>query len=166
MFRHTLYFFVFMQKTLAMRVLEGHKVTYGVVTYPSTERDAVKVAEWLGAPAGELFKTLVVVRERGKPFLVMIPADEKLNLKKLAKEVGEKKLKMATHQEAEKLTKLQVGGISPLALLNRGFVMLLDEMAQLYDAVYVSAGQRGINLKVPVKGLLTVTNARYVSVID
>ena len=154
------------EKTLAMRVLEGKKVTYEVVTYPDNERDAELIAAYLAVPAGQVFKTLVVARSPGKPLLVMIPAGTQLDLKKLAKAVNEKKLKMATHQEAEQLTGLQVGGISALALLNRGFLILIDQTAQTYSHIFVSAGQRGLNLKVPVTALVQVTGAHYVNVIE
>lgn len=153
-----------MQKTLAMRLLEGKNVDYEAVTYPSSERDATVAAEHLGVPAAQVFKTLVVLRELGKPLLAMIPADRQLDLKKMAKGIGEKKLQMASHDEAEKLTRLQVGGISPLMLLNRGFEMILDENARAFDAIYLSAGKKGINLKVPVDGLLQVTGARVLDV--
>jgi len=154
------------QKTLAMRLLEGKKVPYEVITYPNTERDATAVAHHLGVPPAQVFKTLVVIRERGKPILVMIPADRQLDLKLLAKELNEKKLQMATHQEAEKLTRLQVGGISPLALLNRGFQITIDAAAREHEAIYVSAGEKGINLKVGVADLLRVTGARIVRAAD
>lgn len=150
------------EKTLAMRVLEGQGVAYTPVEYPDTERDAEVVAQHLGVPAGQVFKTLVVTRERGKPFLVMIPADRQLDLKLLAKAVGEKKVSMAGHEEAERLTRLQVGGISPLALLSRPFVILLDQRAREFDEIYVSAGKKGINLRVPVAGLQKVTGAEWV----
>ena len=151
-----------MEKTLAMKVLEGKKVAYEAVTYPDTERDAVQVAAALGVPPGQVFKTLAVVRPSGKPLLVMIPADRQLDLKQVAQAVGEKKLKMATQQEAEQLTGLQVGGISALAVGNRPFVIYLDSAAQAYDHIYISAGKRGINLKVGVKDLVKVTGARWV----
>lgn len=154
------------QKTLAMRLLEGKKVPYEAFTYPESERDATIVARHLGAPAGQVFKTLVVTRERGKPILVMIPADSQLDLKLLAKELGEKKLQMATHQEAEKLTRLQVGGISPLALINKGFQITIDVAAREHEAIYISAGEKGINLKVGVADLLRVTGARVVRAAD
>lgn len=153
-----------MQKTLAMRLLEGKGVQYEAVTYPSSERDATVVAKHLGVPAAQVFKTLVVLREIGKPLLAMIPANRQLDLKKTAKAVGEKKLQMASHDEAEKLTRLQVGGISPLMLLNRGFEMILDENAQAFAAIYLSAGKKGINLRVPVEGLLKVTGARILDI--
>jgi Cys-tRNA(Pro)/Cys-tRNA(Cys) deacylase len=151
-----------MEKTLAMKVLEGKKVAYEVVTYSDTERDAVQVAQALGISPSQLFKTLVVTRPSGKPLLVMLPGDRQLDLKRLAQAVGEKRLKMATHQEAEGLTGLQVGGISALALLHRPFVFYLDTAARDYSHIYVSAGKRGINLKVAVQDLVKVTGARWV----
>jgi Cys-tRNA(Pro)/Cys-tRNA(Cys) deacylase len=150
------------QKTLAMRLLEGKKIPYQVHTYPDSERDAMVVARHLGVPAGQVFKTLVVTRERGKPVLVMIPADSQLDLKQLARELGEKKVQMASHQEAEQLTRLQVGGISPLALLNKGFQITIDAAARQYESIYISAGEKGINLQVGVADLLRITGARVI----
>jgi Cys-tRNA(Pro)/Cys-tRNA(Cys) deacylase len=104
-----------------------------------------------------------VTRERGKPILVMIPADRQLDVKRLASELGEKKLQMATHQEAEHLTRFQVGGISALALINRGFAVTIDTAAQQYEEIYVSAGEKGINLKVAVADIVRLTNAKFVT---
>ena len=148
-----------------MKLLENRKIPFEAVTYPTTERDAEKLAELFGVPAAQVFKSLVVARAgREKPLLVLVPADRQLNLKKLAKAVGAKKLKMATHSEAERMTGLQVGGISPLALLNKGFAMLADRSIEAQTAVFVSSGKRGINLKVGVKELLALVNARLVDV--
>ena len=130
--------------------------------YPPEERDAVQIAETLGMHAREVFKTVVVVRQSGKPMLVMIPSDRQLDLKKLAKAVGEKKVKMATHREAEALTGLQVGGISALALLNRGFAVFADRSAEALETITVSAGQRGLQVKLPADALLTLSQARIV----
>ncbi len=155
-----------MDKTLAMKFLEGKKVPYEVIEYPSTMRDAAEIAALKGIPPGQMYKTLVVQPPAGvpraKPMLVMVSADCQLDLKKLAKEVGAKKLKMATHAEAEALTGLQVGGISPLVLVNKGFAIYLDEAARGHSHIYISAGQKGLNLKVAVKGVLKVTGAGWV----
>jgi len=149
-----------MTKTLAMLVLEGKKIPYEIVTYPDSERDAEKIAVLLQVPGDQLFKSLVVARPPAKPLLVMLPADGQLDLKKLAAFTGDKKLKLAGHQEAEQLTGLKVGGISPLALLNKRFVMLIDATARRYEQIYISAGQRGINLKLPTAALIKLTQAR------
>lgn len=155
-----------MQKTLAMKVLEGKKIPYEPYEYPSSERDAAIIATIFNVPASWVYKTLVIDRPPKKPILAIVAADRRLNLKKLAKVTGDKKLSMATHAEAERLTKLKVGGISPLALLNRGFVMYIDELAKDVEQIFVSAGQKGINLKVDTKGFLKVTKARLAAISD
>jgi Cys-tRNA(Pro)/Cys-tRNA(Cys) deacylase len=156
------------QKTLAMRVLEGQGVPYEVFVFPEEVHDALGVAEHTGYPAESVYKTLVVeVDEPGhKPLLVMIDATSTLNLKKVASAVGVKKAGMARHADAERLTGLQVGGISALALLNKGFDIYIDELATLHEQVLVSAGQRGINLRLPVDDLIRVTGARVIDVVD
>ncbi len=154
------------QKTLAMKLLEGKKVPYETMAYSISLRDAKEVAAALDIPAGEVFKTLVVPRPKpAKPMLVMIPADRQLDLKKLAAAVKAKKLKMATHSEAERLTGLQVGGISALALLNRGFAIFLNESANSLDQVVISAGQRGLQIKLAVADLVVVTGAQFVDAV-
>jgi Cys-tRNA(Pro)/Cys-tRNA(Cys) deacylase len=158
------------EKTLAMKVLEGKKISYEPVPYPNHMRDAEEIAVVLNVPAAQLFKTLVVLPpgttgKATKPLLVIIPADGQLELKKLAKEVGAKKLAMASHKEAEAMTGLQVGGISALALLNKGFVIYLDASAQAFEAIYVSAGQKGLDVKLAVADLVKVTGARVADVV-
>jgi Cys-tRNA(Pro)/Cys-tRNA(Cys) deacylase len=70
---------------------------------------------------------------------------------------------MAAHADAEKLTGLQTGGISALALINKGFDVYLDDQANQHDQIAVSAGQRGANILLPVKDLIRLTRARLVS---
>jgi Cys-tRNA(Pro)/Cys-tRNA(Cys) deacylase len=153
-----------MEKTMAMRVLEGKKIAYTILTYPDELRDAVEIANVLNLKPSLVFKTLVVLPpETGKkPILVMIPADRQLDLKSLALVAGAKKLKMATHREAESITGLEVGGISALALLNKGFQIFIDDSAQSLAEVCVSAGKRGLQIKINIKDLITATNARMV----
>jgi Cys-tRNA(Pro)/Cys-tRNA(Cys) deacylase len=158
-----------MQKTIAMKLLEGKRIAYQAITYRPELRDAEAIAAEFGVPAAQVFKTLVVPAPQDaprslKPMLVMIPADRQLDLKKLAKVVKLKKVKMATHAEAESLTGLPVGGISALALLNRGFAAYLDCSAETHSEIYVSAGQRGVNLKLSVADLIQLTRARLVDV--
>lgn len=153
-------------KLNSMRLLEAQQVPYEVFTYPPSRHSALEVAELAGVTAAQVYKTLVVLRERGKPVLVMIAGDRRLNLKRLAAAIGEKKLRFASHREAEQLTGLQVGGISALALLNRGFDVFLDQKATQQSQIYVSAGQRGVNLRLAADDLLRVTGAQLVDAID
>jgi Cys-tRNA(Pro)/Cys-tRNA(Cys) deacylase len=62
------------------------------------------------------------------------------------------------------LTKLQAGGISPLALINRGFQVVIDQSAQLQTAIHISGGQRGLNIRLPVVDLQKLTNARLAEI--
>jgi Cys-tRNA(Pro)/Cys-tRNA(Cys) deacylase len=152
-------------KTLAMKFLDGKKVSYRALTYPDNLRDAEEVAQALGLPADQVYKTLVVTRPgAGKPILAIIPANRQLDPKALAKNVGEKKLKMASHREAEALTGLKVGGISALALVNRGFQVFVDETAASIDEIVVSAGERGQQIELAPADLLKVTRARYAAI--
>ena len=154
------------QKTQAMRVLEGQGIHYSSMTYDKSERDALLIAAEIGIPPEEVFKTLVVVRQSNKPLLVMVPANRQLSLKKLAMQLGEKKVKMASQTEAERLTGLQVGGISPLVLLNKGFQIILDQSAQDHGEIVLSAGQRGIQLRIRVSDLIQVARPRVLDVAD
>jgi Cys-tRNA(Pro)/Cys-tRNA(Cys) deacylase len=154
------------EKTIAMRVLDGKRITYEVLSYPADMGDAEEIARYLNLPAAVVFKTLVVLPpEVGKkPMLVMLPADAQLDLKRLAAAVGAKKLKMATHREAEELTGLQVGGISAVALLNKGFAVYIDVAGQQSPTICISAGKKGLQLRIAVKELIKLVNARVVDV--
>lgn len=150
-------------KTNAMRVLDAHRISYQAHFYSTNFHSAEEVAEILGADPARVFKTLVVMPETGsgRPLLVMVPANAELDLKVLGQQpgVGEKRLRMATQREAESLTGLLVGGISPLALLQKGFRTFIDNSALALDEIYVSGGQRGVNLSLAVVDLLKVTKA-------
>lgn len=155
-------------RTNTMRLLESHKVEYEVFTFSPDIHSATEVAEVLGLPPQTVYKTLVVQRaagvsvRQGRPLLVMTPGDEQMDLQTLAASLGEKKLQMASQRDAEALTGLQVGGISALALLNKGFEVCLDQSAKNLERIVISAGQRGINLRLPVADLVRITNVRWV----
>ncbi len=155
-------------KLNSTRLLEKRKIPFTVHQFPDTIHDAEKVAEAVGKSPEMVYKTLVVLKNtpRSKPMLVMIAAPRRLNLKKVAKAVGEKKVRMATHAEAEKLTGLKVGGIGALALLNRGFEMFIDTPAQSLETVLVSAGKRGVNIELPVENLVLLTGAKWIDASD
>lgn len=155
-------------KLNSMRILEQHKIPYEVLEYPSEIRDAEEVAEALGVPYATVFKTLVVQAvdnpKQTKPYLVLIPSEMHLDLKRMALAAGTKKVKMAAHKDAEALTGLQVGGISALALTQKNWQVFLDQSAASLQHVVISAGQRGLQLRVPVTPLLAVLRARLVEV--
>lgn len=153
-----------------MHVLESRSVDYDVIEFPDSIHDALGVAEHAGLAPDAVYKTLVVrvvdpatavPIKSAKPILIMLAAGSSLDLKKAAAGLRVKRVAMARHDEAERLTGLKVGGISALALLNRGFDVYLDEQAILLDLVVVSAGQRGLNLRLKVDDLMAATGARY-----
>jgi len=152
-------------KTQAMRVLEARKIEYKLHLFPDTIHDAVEVAVQIGLPPEQVFKTLVLLHEdvsNAHPLLVMVPANQEIDLRKLAHAVGFKAVRMAGHDQAEQLTGLKVGGISALALLNRPFDIYLDESATNFEQIAISAGQRGVNLQLRVSDLLSLTAAQLV----
>jgi len=146
------------------RLLSQQRIAFKIHQFPESIHSADGVAEAVGVSPERVYKTLVVLRQqpRAKPMLVMVAADRALNLKKVAKAVKEKKVQMAPHKEAERLTGLKVGGISALALLNKGFDIYIDQAAQELDAILVSAGKRGVNLELAVADLVKVTGARWI----
>jgi len=130
--------------------------------YATAIRSAEEVAHVLGIPASEVYKTLVVLPSHGKPLLMTIPGPRALDLKRLTQGLGTKKLRMATEREAEELTGFQVGSISALALLDRGFLVYVDQAAQTLTAFVVSAGQRGTNVRLRIDDFMRVTPAKFV----
>jgi Cys-tRNA(Pro)/Cys-tRNA(Cys) deacylase len=153
------------QKLNSMRLLETNKIPYEVVEFPDSERDAETIAAILGIPAYMVYKTLVIEpADGGKPLLAIIAADRHLDLKKLAAASGHKKVTMAAHIEAERLTGLKVGGISALALTQKNWPVYLDQPASQLEHILVSAGQRGLDLRVPVMPLIRVLKARLAEI--
>jgi Cys-tRNA(Pro)/Cys-tRNA(Cys) deacylase len=150
------------EKLNAMRLLDQKKIAYRVREFPDTIHSADGVADYFGLPREMVYKTLVVLPPSGKPLLVMVAGSRELDLKKLAKAVGQKKVQMAPHKEAERLTGLQTGGISALALLHKNFTVYLDQPALELGRILISAGKRGVNLELAVPELLRVTKGQVV----
>ena len=151
-------------RPLAVRLLEQRGIAHEVFAFDASIRSADDVARATGVPPSAVYKTLVVEQDppKGKPYLVMMPSVSEIDLKVLAAALGVKKLRMASHRDAERHTGLQVGGISPLALLDRRLPTLIDERALAEDRVLVSAGQRGMDVSISVSDLIALTGARPV----
>ncbi len=153
-------------KLNSMRVLEQHNIPYEVFEYPDTIRDAQEVAESLGVPYFTVYKTLVVqpLDNPKKPYLVMVPSENQLDLKMMARAAGVKKVQMASYNDAERMTGLKVGGISALALMHKNWQVYLDNSASELQHIVISAGQRGYQLRVPITPLMGLLKARMVEV--
>lgn len=147
------------------RLLDSRKISYQAFETPADKLGALEVAGLLNVSPDEVFKTIVVIRERGKkPILAVIPGPRTVDLKLLATFLGDKKVYLPTEREAEQLTGLQAGGISPLALINKGFQVVIDSFAQTRPQIHISGGQRGLNIRLPVADLIKLTNARVSSI--
>jgi Cys-tRNA(Pro)/Cys-tRNA(Cys) deacylase len=154
-----------MKPTNVTRLLESQKIPFTVFELPAEKLSAVEVAQLIGVPAEQVYKTIVVTREgKRKPLLVLVPGPKEVNLKALARALGVKKVYLPTEREAERLTGLQAGGISPLALLNRGFQVVLDASAQALEEIYLSGGQRGLDIRLPIHDLVVLTNATFAEI--
>jgi Cys-tRNA(Pro)/Cys-tRNA(Cys) deacylase len=142
------------------RLLEQRNIKYSAFELPAEKLGAEKTAELLQIPLDVVYKTIVVKREgRGKPILAVVPGTGDVDSKALAKAVGEKKVLLATQSEAESMTRLQAGGISPLALINRGFQVVIDESADGHAEIHVSGGMRGLNIRLAPTDLAKLTKA-------
>jgi Cys-tRNA(Pro)/Cys-tRNA(Cys) deacylase len=142
------------------RFLDSRKVAYAAHELPAEKLGAVEAAEFMGVPPEQVFKTIVIVREKKKPVLAVVPGPRVVDLKLLAVFLVEKKVYLPTEREAEQLTGLQAGGISPLALIHKGFQVAIDSAAQGYEQIYISGGQRGLDIQLRVDDLIKLTNAR------
>ena len=149
-------------KTNAMRILDKRHIAYTTYTYPESVHSAQEVAPLLGVPANHVFKTLVVLADESRHLLIMVPGDHELDLRLVAQATGAKDARMAPQREAERLTGLKVGGISPLALLDKHFEVYLDASGTELDELFINGGQRGINLRLHVADLLAATGARVI----
>jgi Cys-tRNA(Pro)/Cys-tRNA(Cys) deacylase len=143
------------------RLLDSRKIPYTLFELPPEKLGALETARLLNVEPATVYKTIVVTRDKpGKPLLVVIPGPDQVDLKALAAFLGEKKVRLTTEREAEQMTKLQAGGVSPLALLNKGFQVVLDASAREQVEIHVSGGQRGLNIRLPVEAFVHLTKAR------
>lgn len=147
------------------RLLDSHKIPYTAFEIPPEKLGALEVAHLLEVEPASVFKTIVITRDKPrKPLLVVVPGPSNVDLKLLAAALGEKKIHLPTEREAEQLTGLQAGGISPLALINKGFQVVIDSSARNFVEIHVSGGQRGLNIRLAVDDLAKLTKARFASV--
>jgi Cys-tRNA(Pro)/Cys-tRNA(Cys) deacylase len=144
------------------RFLDSKRISYTSFELPPEKLGAIETARRLNVPAEQVFKTIVVRREKpGKLILAVVQGNRAVDLKALAYALGEKKLQLPTQRDAEVLTGLQAGGISPLALINKGFQVVIDASAQKLHEMHISGGQRGLNIRLKVNDLVKLTGARF-----
>lgn len=155
-----------MHKTNAIRILESLKIQFTTSSYEVNEDDlsAVTVARNIGANAEQVFKTLIARGDKTGISVFIIPGNEELNLKKAAPASGNKKVEMIKQKEIFPLTGYIKGGCSPIGM-KKLYPSFLDETAQLFDKIFVSAGLRGMQITIAPDDLLEIIKGNYADLI-
>lgn len=149
-----------MIKTNAARLLDAAGIHYELIPYEYTEDDlsAQHVAAQLGEDIDQVFKTLVLRGDRTGCFVCVIPGDFEVDLKVAARISGNKSCEMLHLKELLPTTGYIRGGCSPIGM-KKPFPTFIHESALLYDYIYISAGQRGLQLKVDPRDLVNYIDA-------
>ncbi|MCL6495730.1 MAG: Cys-tRNA(Pro) deacylase [Ignavibacterium sp.] len=155
-----------MNKTNAIRILESHKINFDIVEYEVDENDlsGETVAEKIGANHEEVFKTLVAKGDKTGYCVFCIPVNFELNLKKAAKASDNKSVELIKVKELFPLTGYIRGGCSPIGM-KKQFPTFIDETAQLFEKIFVSAGVRGMQIHINADDLKNITSAEYADLI-
>jgi Cys-tRNA(Pro)/Cys-tRNA(Cys) deacylase len=150
-----------MSKTNAARILDNQVIKYELLAYEADETDlsAIAVAAKLNQNVDQVFKTLVLRGDKTGIFVCMIPGAEELNLKKAAHSSGNKSAAMIPMKEIFNITGYIRGGCSPIGM-KKNYPTFIDESCLLYDSIYISAGIRGLQMKLSPDDLIRVTSCR------
>ena len=151
--------------TNAMRLLKQAGIEFETSAYEVDESDlsGVHAAQMLGIDPDCMFKTLVTRSDKRNLYVFCIPVAQELDLKKCAAAVGEKKVEMIHVKELLGLTGYIRGGCSPVGMKKK-YPTVFDETAQLFDKIYVSAGQRGVQIIVDPMKLAAFVDAEFADV--
>lgn len=149
-----------MKKTNAARILDRLKIKYDLVEYDVDPEDlsAAHLAETSGLPLEQVYKTLVLQGDRNGIFVCVIPGGKEIDLKKAAAVSFNKKAAMIKMKELEPLTGYIRGGCSPLGM-KKNYPIFIDISASLNSFIYISAGMRGLQIKINPDDLMFAVNA-------
>ncbi len=155
-----------MKKTNAARILDSKKIPYEIIEYKVDEADlsAVHVAETLGQSAEQVFKTLVMRGNVIGIFVAIIPGNAEVNLKKAAKISGNKNTEMVQMKELLPLTGYIRGACSPVGM-KKQYPTYIHESCLNYETIFVSAGMRGLQLKLNPRDLISCISAEVCDLI-
>lgn len=150
-----------MTKTNAMRMLEKANISFSTKEYEVDENDlsGEHLANQLGLPCEQVFKTLVARGERNGIMVFCIPVNEELDLKKASVLTKDKKIEMVPVKELLGLTGYIRGGCSPIGMKKK-YPTFIDETVILFEEVYISAGVRGAQIIIKPDDLISFTDAK------
>lgn len=148
-------------KTNAARLLDLHKITYDLIPYEVDENDlsAIHVAETLGENINQVFKTLVLDGDKNGYFVCVIPGNEEINLKQIASLSGNKKCDLIPMKNLIGLTGYIRGACSPIGM-KKLFPTYIEESCLNFDSIYISAGQRGLQIQLNPQDLIKLLQAK------
>jgi len=148
-------------KTNVLRYLDAHKIPYRTYEYTIEDEnyDGKLIAQKTGVEAARVFKTLVLCDDKNGHLVCVIPVDRELDLKAVARASGHKSVAMLPQKELLPLTGYLRGGCSPIGM-KKAFPTFIDEAAQAFETICVSAGQRGCQVELAVEELAQITRAR------
>ena len=152
-------------KTNAVRILDRNKVEYELNKYECDDfKDGVSIADMLEQSYDMSFKTLVTVGKSGKYYVFAIPVDKEINMKKAAKEVGEKNIEMVHVKDINAVTGYIRGGCTPIGM-KKNYPTVINESAKEQEKIIVSGGRLGLQIILKPDDLVKVTNGRYADII-
>ena len=153
-------------KTNAARLLDRAKIAYELVPYEVDENNfaATHVAEQLGEDIDQVFKALVWRGDRRGMLVCVVPGDRGVDLKKAAKISGNKSAEMLAMKELLPVTGYIRGGCSPIGM-KKNYPIYIQESCRLHDYIYISAGQRGLQIKIAPDDLIGFVSAQVGDVI-
>ena len=152
-------------KTNAMRFLDTKKIAYEVQAYQCDEFiDGVHVAEKLGQPLDETFKTIVAQGKSGSYYCFLLPVAEELDLKKAAKSVGEKSVELLHVKDITKVTGYVRGGCTPIGM-KKQFMTVVHSSAQQLEKFYISGGRIGMQIHLSPTELVDAINGKFEPII-
>ena len=153
-------------KTNVARLLDKAKIAYELIPYEVDENDlsAVHVAASLGENIEQVFKTLVLHGDKSGYFVCVIPGEHEVDLKMAAKVSGNKKCDLIPMKELLPLTGYIRGGCSPIGM-KKHFPTYIHPTAGHFDHIYVSAGQRGLQIRIAPEDLIREARAEVADVI-
>lgn len=153
-------------KTNAVRLLDSQKIDYSLHEYeaPDGFLDGVSVAMATGFEPERVFKTLVTQGTSREFYVCVIPVTHELDLKKAAKHFGEKKIEMIPAKDITKITGYIKGGCSPLGM-KKQFRTTIDQNAEKFDKIVVSAGKVGLQMELPVADLIKMLKANLADLV-
>lgn len=154
------------KKTNAMRELDKAKIKYDIIAYDVDENylGAISVASKTGTDITKVFKTLALTNDRDELFIVCIPGSDEVDLKKVASFVNSKKVDMLELSKLKEKTGYIRGGCSPIGIKKKHLTLIHNSCLQK-DFIFISGGQRGLQIKINPNDLINFLNMKVENLI-